>query len=449
MGTKLLIQGITILRQILSLEQKTFQYNPYIKQKFCKIKNPLDQNWTHWYDSRNRGECWGDDPNDKQIKPVQMEKDPSENHCNKDSTWTEDEAPQLPIAAPQPKQPVQQIQRVQQAQQIQPKYQTSVQASNLRSMVNAIPNQDDNDEQEIIQESQRHCRERKKTKQQVQQQTTNTKAQQNVVPSAQRMINTAMNKDKLSSKTTQSNTPTQKPRTEREDLNNIDVGAFDIQGTVGKLTSLYPISGAQSSSLNTRLKLKEAGSIQVRNRNKIVLQINKGQEDSAEEEADEQTEEVVLIQNIDYRVNEISQLRVQENLGSQPQIDQDLSAFSQMEKENTGLAPIRVQEKPKKGKGDRKSKTEGLNASDENQGCNTQIQTQTSSTVQKPKAVPKKQEKSRIGKVEHLIGLGLSYKRRSALRSPSGIEKRSSLMKTASQEMEEKIEELIYKKNDN
>ncbi|KAA6381494.1 MAG: hypothetical protein EZS28_022977, partial [Streblomastix strix] len=36
------------------------RYNPYTKQCFSKIKNLINQNRTHKYDNRNRGESWDD-----------------------------------------------------------------------------------------------------------------------------------------------------------------------------------------------------------------------------------------------------------------------------------------------------------------------------------------------------------------------------------------------------
>ncbi|KAA6370549.1 MAG: hypothetical protein EZS28_033925, partial [Streblomastix strix] len=57
----------------------------------------------------------------------------------------------------------------------------------------------------------------------------------------------------------------------------------------------------------------------------------------------------------------------------------------------TDSAPVGVQEKPKKGKGSKKSKTEGLNVSDEqSQGSNAKAQTKTTSKLPKPKSPPKR-----------------------------------------------------------
>ncbi|KAA6326031.1 MAG: hypothetical protein EZS28_054000, partial [Streblomastix strix] len=80
----------------------------------------------HQYDNRNRGEGWDDNPNDEWTKRIQMQKDPIENHSDRDSTWTEDEVPQHHVATPKSSQPAQQIQRVQQTQ-IQPKQQAPAQ----------------------------------------------------------------------------------------------------------------------------------------------------------------------------------------------------------------------------------------------------------------------------------------------------------------------------------
>ncbi|KAA6387578.1 MAG: hypothetical protein EZS28_016899 [Streblomastix strix] len=77
----------------------------------------------------------GDDPNDDQTKRTQMEKDKPKNHSQRDSTWTEDEAPQHKVTAPQLKQPDQQTQRIQQAP-IQRKQQTKVQIPRLNDRRN-------------------------------------------------------------------------------------------------------------------------------------------------------------------------------------------------------------------------------------------------------------------------------------------------------------------------
>ncbi|KAA6365320.1 MAG: hypothetical protein EZS28_039155, partial [Streblomastix strix] len=124
--------------------------------------------------------------------------------------------------------------------------------------------------------------------------------------------------------------------------------------------------------------------------------INEGHDDdNADEEEDEQTDEAALNQNKDYRVNVISQPLVQENLGTQPQNNQGLNALSQMEKDDVGPAPVGVQEKPKKGRGSKKAKTEGLNASvEQNQGNIAQAQTKTTSKVPKTKAASKRIKKA-------------------------------------------------------
>ncbi|KAA6364258.1 MAG: hypothetical protein EZS28_040216 [Streblomastix strix] len=226
-----------------------------------------------------------------------------------------------------------------------------------------------------------------------------------------------MNKDKPSSKSQQLETQTQKTthrgevkqrqkRIERElqqlqanqqleqqennDFNNINIDIFDIQGTVGQLTGLYASSGAQRQGLNAGLRLKETGSISASNREKTDRQINDSHEDNAEEEEDEQTDQAAQIKNKDYRVNIISQLQIQENLGTQPYNSQGLNAFSQMDKDNPGLALVGVQVKLKKGRGSKKSKIEGLSASNESsQGSNAQAQTKTAFAGPKPKVTPK------------------------------------------------------------
>ncbi|KAA6353541.1 MAG: hypothetical protein EZS28_050932, partial [Streblomastix strix] len=105
----------------------------------------------HQYDNKNRGECWGDDQNDKWTKLIQIQKDSSENYCDKDTTQMEDEAPQHLVAVPQPKQPVQHLQRLQQVQ-IQPKQQTSVQLPRQGGRKDAAQIKDDIGEQKILQE---------------------------------------------------------------------------------------------------------------------------------------------------------------------------------------------------------------------------------------------------------------------------------------------------------
>ncbi|KAA6357370.1 MAG: hypothetical protein EZS28_047104, partial [Streblomastix strix] len=57
-------------------------------------------------ESSQQEQTWFDDPNDEQPKRTQMERDSPDNHNDKQSTWTEDEAPQHQSAAPQSKQPV-------------------------------------------------------------------------------------------------------------------------------------------------------------------------------------------------------------------------------------------------------------------------------------------------------------------------------------------------------
>ncbi|KAA6369732.1 MAG: hypothetical protein EZS28_034739, partial [Streblomastix strix] len=121
-----------------------------------------------------------------------------------------------------------------------------------------------------------------------------------------------------------------------------------------------------------------AGLISDSNSERTDPQLNEGNEDNGKEEKDEQADEAALNLNKDYRINLISLPLVQKE-------------SSQMEKNNPGPAPNRVQEKPKKGKRSRKSKTEGLNASGEPiQGSNAQAQTKTTSKVPKPKAMPKR-----------------------------------------------------------
>ncbi|KAA6389247.1 MAG: hypothetical protein EZS28_015228 [Streblomastix strix] len=98
---------------------------------------------------KDRGEDWGYDPNDKRTKHKKMQKDPPNNYSDRDSTWTEDEAPLHQIATSQPIQPVPSTKRILQLQ-VQPKQQTPVQVPRQRDRRDAAPNQDDIDEQEIL-----------------------------------------------------------------------------------------------------------------------------------------------------------------------------------------------------------------------------------------------------------------------------------------------------------
>ncbi|KAA6356666.1 MAG: hypothetical protein EZS28_047807, partial [Streblomastix strix] len=138
----------------------------------------------------------------------------------------------------------------------------------------------------------------------------------------------------------------------------------------------------------------EAGPISARNRKRTDRQINERQSDNAEEE-EEQTDETSLNQNKDYRANVITQNPVEQNQVSQSQSSQSLNVPNQLEKVDVGPALIGVQEKPKRGRGSKKAKTEGLNASvEQNQGNNAQSQTKTASKVPKTKAAPKRSKKA-------------------------------------------------------
>ncbi|KAA6358287.1 MAG: hypothetical protein EZS28_046186, partial [Streblomastix strix] len=127
------------------------KYNPYAKQGFNKTKNFINWNRTHQYEDKNRGEGWSNNPNDDWTKRTQMQKDPPDNHSDRDSTWTEDEISQHQVATPLPKQPIQQAQRVQHIQ-VQPKEQAPALVQKKKGRSDQPPGQDDIDEQEIIQE---------------------------------------------------------------------------------------------------------------------------------------------------------------------------------------------------------------------------------------------------------------------------------------------------------
>ncbi|KAA6399183.1 MAG: hypothetical protein EZS28_005290 [Streblomastix strix] len=79
------IQGLENTRDRYREPQKQ---NPYTKQAFNKTKNLLNWNSTHQYEE----EGWDDNPNDEWTKRTQMQKDQPDNHNDKDSIWTEDEA---------------------------------------------------------------------------------------------------------------------------------------------------------------------------------------------------------------------------------------------------------------------------------------------------------------------------------------------------------------------
>ncbi|KAA6398397.1 MAG: hypothetical protein EZS28_006081 [Streblomastix strix] len=389
-------------------------------------KNPINWNRSHQYE----GESWDDNPNDEWTKRTQMQKDPPDNHNDKDSTWTEDDAPQHHVTSPHPKYPAKHTQRVQQIQ-VQPKQQSPALVQKKKGRRDQPPSQDDIDELEIIQE---RLAALQKEREDLSISDSDSDWQQligamdnnnNLAPRSLRinckkwidspllwMINTGTNKDEPVNQSQLSVTPTQKPqhragikqrqkKLERElqqlkatqqiqqqennDLNYRNVVIPDIQGTVGLLTGLYPSSSAQSTSFNARLRLKETGLISTGNVERTDSQINESHEANVKEEEDEQTVEAALIQNKDYRVNIISQPQAQENLGTQPQIDQGLNTMSQMEKNNPGRAPIGVLVKRKQGGGSKKTKIEGLNSSNEPNQCrNAHAQAKTASEVPKP-----------------------------------------------------------------
>ncbi|KAA6371589.1 MAG: hypothetical protein EZS28_032885 [Streblomastix strix] len=127
----------------------------------------------------------------------------------------------------------------------------------------------------------------------------------------------------------------------------MDADKPDIKGTVRQLTCLQPSYDIQSPSLKAGQRLKQTRSISTWNSQRTDPQINKGQEDNAEVEKDEQPDETRLIKNKDNRINIISQPPVQENLGIQSQNNHCLNALSQMEKDTSGPSSVGVQEKPK------------------------------------------------------------------------------------------------------
>ncbi|KAA6321022.1 MAG: hypothetical protein EZS28_054609, partial [Streblomastix strix] len=183
---------------------------------------------------------------------TQMQKDPPDNHNDKDSTWTEDEAPQHHPSPPQTKQPTQQTQRVQQIQ-VQPKQQAPVPIQRKKGRRDQPLSQDEIDEVEIMKEKIAALQKKKEDlnipdsdsdwqqligeidnnnslsprtaqrkyqemieqaisteKQHQYQQTTGLKTQQRITSPLPRMINTGMNKDRPATQSQQSMTPTQK-----------------------------------------------------------------------------------------------------------------------------------------------------------------------------------------------------------------------------------------------
>ncbi|KAA6394466.1 MAG: hypothetical protein EZS28_010003 [Streblomastix strix] len=286
---------------------------------------------THQFEDNNRGEGWDDNPNDDWTKRTQMQKDPPDNHSDRESTWTEDEAPQHHVTPPQLKQPAQQTQQVQQIH-VQPKQQAPAQVPKKKERIGQLPNQDDIDEQEIIQE-----RLATLYKEKEEMGISESDVEWQRLKKAERELEELKTKQQLQQQ-------------ENSDLNNTNVETLDIQGTVGQLTGLQPSPIAESQGLNAGLRPMEVGSISASNRERTEPQINEGHDDNADEEEDEQSDEAALNKNKDYRINANTQPPVQENLGTQPLNDQGLNALSQMEKDNTGPAPVGVQEKPKRGK---------------------------------------------------------------------------------------------------
>ncbi|KAA6390482.1 MAG: hypothetical protein EZS28_013988, partial [Streblomastix strix] len=103
-------------------------------------------------DNMNREDGWVDDPSDEWPKRSQMEKDTLENHGDRDSACTEDKPSHRQKTDPQPKLIVQLVQQIQQVQQIQSQQQALVQILKYKDRKDAVPNQDNIGEQEIIQE---------------------------------------------------------------------------------------------------------------------------------------------------------------------------------------------------------------------------------------------------------------------------------------------------------
>ncbi|KAA6377612.1 MAG: hypothetical protein EZS28_026861 [Streblomastix strix] len=222
-----------------------------------------------------------------------MQKDPQDNYSDKNSTWTEDEAPQHHATPSKPKQPTQQTQRVQQIQ-VQPKQQAPALVPKKKGRRDQPPNQDDIEKLKIIQEKIVALQKEKEDL------ITATQKPQHRSGMRQRLKKSESELELLKAKQ-------QLRQQENNDLNYTNVEIPDIQGTVGQLTGLQPSPSAEGPGFNAGLKPTEVGSISASNRKRTEPQINGGHDDNADEEEDEQTDEAALNQNKDYRVNIISQ----------------------------------------------------------------------------------------------------------------------------------------------
>ncbi|KAA6376257.1 MAG: hypothetical protein EZS28_028218 [Streblomastix strix] len=181
--------------------------------------------------------------------------------------------------------------------------------------------------------------------------------------------------------------------TKRTSKQNTIVEALTSTRPVGQLIGLQPLTSAENPSLNAALKKGQAGLISARNREKTDPKINERKDDNSEKKVKlmkhHQSKKKI------YRIHTIIQTSIKEYLPSKFQPNWSLNALSEMEKDDSGSAPVGVLGKPKQGKGKRKSKTEGLNASDDqSQSSNAQAQTQIASAVPKPKATLKKGTKN-------------------------------------------------------
>ncbi|KAA6377749.1 MAG: hypothetical protein EZS28_026727 [Streblomastix strix] len=365
-----------------------------------------------------------------------MQKDPIENHSDRNSTWTEDEVPQHHVATPQYKQPAQQTQIIQQIQ-VQPKQQASVQVPKKKVRIDQPPIQDDIDEQETIQEKLAALQKEKEKysisdsnneQQQVigeidnnnkltpnqaqkqlqemiqqsifsetvkqQKQTVRAKVQQRIVSLLPRMIITGMNKDQPNIQTQLPSSSTQKPthRSEvkqskkqaerelelfqasqqRQQYKNTNLNNTNIE-TPDIQRTIGQLTGLQPSSGAKNLGLY-AGPRQ-KEAGSISANNRERTEPQINEGHEDNAEEEEDEQTDEAALNQNKDYRV--NIISQPY---------QKEKDNLGPAPVGVLEKLKQRKESKNSKTEGLNASDEpSQGSNAQAQTKSTFKVPKPK----------------------------------------------------------------
>ncbi|KAA6401857.1 MAG: hypothetical protein EZS28_002618 [Streblomastix strix] len=364
------------------------KYNPYTKQAFNKTKNPINWNRTHQFEDKNRGEGWDDNPNDDWTKRTQMQKthqiiivtesQPGQKMKSHNTRYQHRSPNSLPIK-------LKEYNRYKYSLNSKPQLRYRSRKGELVNHRIRMTSAN----RKLSKKDSPHYRKKKNNWAYLTQILSgNNQLELQIVTITQHP-----DKDQREQREIQELKAKQQLQQQKNiDLNDANVEIPDIQGTVGQLTGSQPSPIAESPGINAGLRQMEAGSISASIRERTEPQINEGHDDNADEEEDEQTDEAALNQNKGYRVNMNSQPPVQENLGTQPENNQGLNALSQMEKDNTGPAPVRVQEKPKWGRGSKKSNAEGLNAFEVNQGNNAQAQ--TTSKAPKTKAASKRGKKA-------------------------------------------------------